>query len=176
MTAFSLAERVGKVFEVLVHHRVYADQARVKMFRKHYSQIPMAYLLIKEFLTHNGMYAPLSRSYLNYSASRCYKIYNILTKDEKESFWNMLHSEYAEKLGWIGKEAEDFDENEVCEFIASIILYEHEQYSRRLEKGHKLNLDNLKAKYKNAKFRKRFWHFFKKITLIKEKKTEESGK
>ena len=174
ISALSLAERVGKIFEVLVHHRVYADQSRAKMFRKYYSQIPLSYLQIKEFLMHNGMYAPLSSSFLNYSASRCYKIYNILGTDEKESFWNMLHSEYAEKLGWHGKEAEEFEEREVCEFVASIVLYDHNQYCRRVNKGHKLNIDNIDKKLKSAKRKKSFTAFFKTVIFRKKKNAEES--
>ena len=99
-TALSLAERVSRIDEVLVHHRIYSDQSRSKLFRKYYSQVPVVYLSVKEFLVQHGMYIPLSRSFLNFSVSRCFKIYNLLWNDAKADFWNMLHSGYADSLGW----------------------------------------------------------------------------
>lgn len=173
VSALSLAERVAKVFEVLVHHRIYTDQSRAKMFRKYYSQIPVAYSHMKEFLRQRGMYAPLSTSFLNLTASRCYKIYNILGFDAKENFWDMLNSEYAEKLGWQNREAEEFEEREVCEFVANIILYTHKQYKKRVAKGHRLNLNRLKATCKNNSFKKKLGAFFAKVTFRKKKKAEK---
>lgn len=160
VAALSLAERVGKIFDVLIHHRVYTDQSRAKMFRKYYAQVLVAYLAMKEFLRLNGMYAPLSTSFLNLTASRCYRIYNVLGSDSKEQFWDMLHEEYSESLGWNGKETEDFEESDVCEFVASVILYTHKQYKKRLAKGYRLDLDRLAAAFKNNGLRKKFRALF----------------
>ena len=172
VTAMCLAERVGKVFETLVHHRIYTDQSRAKMFRKYYSQVPVAYLKIKEFMTHNGMYAPLSSSFLNLSASRCYKIYNLLGSDAKEHFWDMLHSEFAEQLGWQGRDTDDFEELDVCEFAANVLLYTYKQYKKRIAKGHYLNLDRLRVILKNAHTKKKIRAFFSFLRFRKKKKAE----
>ncbi len=174
--ALSLAERVGKVFEVLMHHRIYTDQARAKLFRKYYSQVPLAYFEMKEFLRQNGMYSPLSTSFLNLTASRCYKIYNILGFEAKEHFWNMLHAEFSEKLGWHGREADEFEEKDVCEFVANVILYSHKQYKKRVAKGHRINIDKLSSIFKNKKIKKKFSAFFAKLTLRKKKKEKPTGK
>ena len=171
VSALSLAERVGKVFEVLLHHRVYTDQSRAKTFRKHYAQVLFVYLKMKEFLRQNGMYSPLSTSYLNLTASRCYRIYNVLGSDSKEKFWNMLHDEYAESLGWQGREADEFSEKEVYDFVANVILYTHKQYKKRVAKGIHLNLNRLKGTFKNS-FWKKIGAFFASFSLRKKKKAE----
>ena len=173
ITAFSLAARVGKVFETLLHHRIYSDQSRAKMFRKYYSQIPFAYLKIKEFLMHNGMYAPLSTSFLNLTASRCYKIYNVLGFESKDNFWDLLHGEYAEKLGWQNRDAEEFEEKEVCEFVANVILYSYKQFKKRVAKGHQLNLERLESTFKNNRIKKNLCAFLAKITFMKKKKANK---
>ena len=169
VSALSLAERVGKIPEVLIHHRIYTDQARSKMFRKHYSQVPGVYLEMKKFLEHNGMYAPLSTSFLNLTASRCYRVYNVLGWDDKEKFWNLLHNKYVDTLGWQGRETDDFEEKDVCEFVANIILYTHDQYKKRLDKGYQLDFEKLTAAFRNNKTKKRFGAFFKSLFLRKEK-------
>ena len=83
---------------------------------------------------HNGMYAPLSRSYLNLSASRCYKMFNLLSHDSKESLWNLLYDEYAEKLDWYNKAPEDFENEDVCEFANLVCKYNYKEYKRRLSR------------------------------------------
>lgn len=177
-TALSLAERVGRVDEVLIHHRVYSDQSRAKLFRKYYHQVPVVYLKIKEHLMHHGMYIPLSRSYLNLSAGRCYKIYNLLWSDAKENFWNILHNGYADSLNWYKYEPEDFENSEVYDFVANVGLYTHEQYVKRLNKGKKLeatSLDSthLQKKIKSAKASERIKA---KLAKIFGKKKKSSGK
>ncbi len=142
-TALSLAERVGKIDATLIHHRVYSDQSRAKLFRKYYAQVPVVYAKIKEHLMHHGMYIPLSRSFLNLSSGRCYKIYNLLWDEAKEEFWNLLHDGYAESFGWYNHEKVDFESKDVCEFAANVGLYTHEQYLGRTEKGKNIKLDNL---------------------------------
>ena len=168
VTALSLAERVGSIPDVLIHHRVYTDQARVKMFRKHYSQVLVVYLAMKEFLRQNGMYAPLSVAFLNLTAGRCYRIYNVLGSDSKEHFWDMLHTKYAEELGWLSREAEDFEEKDVCEFVANVILYNHKQYKKRISKGHRLDLDRLASTFKNDKIKKKIRAFFAAFSFKKK--------
>lgn len=137
VSALSLAERVGKVEEVLVHHRIHSEQSRAKMFKKHYEHVPMAYAKVKEFLVHNGMYAPLSRSFINLSASRCYRIFNLLSGDAKENFWNQLHSEYAEKMDWNGKSSEQFESAEVYEFANLASRFSYKEYKKRNSKKEK---------------------------------------
>ena len=138
-TALAFANRIAGYDEVLVHHRVYSDQSRAKLFRKYYSQVPAVYMKIKEFLMQNGMYIPLSNSYLNLSASRCYKIYNLLWSDAKSDFWDMLHDGYADQFGWFTHEADDFESSEVSDFVANVGLYTHNQYVRRLDRGRELD-------------------------------------
>lgn len=166
VTAMSLAERVGKVHKVLVHHRIHSEQSRAKMFRKYYSQVPIVYLKIKEFLIQHGMYAPLALSYLNLSSSRCYKIFNLLSNDSQESFWNMLHNEYAELLGWQGRDASDFESEDVSKFAIFVQLYNYDEYKKRMSADGSLKVGNVNIEI--AKKRKRIRTFFAKI--FKKKK------
>lgn len=138
MTSLSLAERVGKVHKTLIHHRIYSEQARTRLFRKYFTQIPEIYAKIKEFLSATGMFAPLSRAFINITASRLYKIYNFLDSDSKNGFWNMLHDGYSVRLGWCKLRVEDFEDADVCEFVANVQLYDHKQYKKRLLKGRTL--------------------------------------
>ncbi len=163
VTAMSLAERVGKVFDVLIHHRIHSEQSRAKMFKKYYYQIPVVYRKIKDFLMQNGMYAPLSVSFLNLSASRCYKIFNLLSSEAKEDFWNMFHNDYADILGWYGHDASDFDSEEIFEFVANVQMYDYALYKKRLEQGDKLKVTNLKQNIELVKKKKRIRAFFKKL-------------
>ena len=162
VTALSLADRVGKCHEKLIHHRVYTNQPRNKLFKKYYGQVPVVYEKIKEFLRSHGMYIPLSQSFLNLSASRCYKIYNLLWHDAKREFWNMLHEEYAEILAWTKAEPEYFESPEVCDFVANVIVYSHKQYVKREDRGLKLRLENVGRALKAIQLRKRIKEFFKK--------------
>jgi len=180
--ALSLAERVGRIDEVLIHHRIYSDQARAKQFKKYYNQVPVVYLKIKEFLAHHGMYVPLMRSYLNLSASRCYKIYNILWSDAKEKFWDLLHDGYADSFGWFRHEQSDFESEEVCDFVANVGLYTHAQYRKRVDRGRSLNLSGvdsdvlnrrIKTQKKKMRIRERFALFMHKIFKTKHKENKE---
>ena len=189
-TALSLAGRVGRIYETLVHHRVYSDQSRQKLFRKYYHQVPVVYLKVKEFLMQHGMYIPLMRSFLNFSANRCYKIYNLLWSDAKVQFWDMLHDGYADSLGWYKHPADDFESDVECDFVANIGLYTHKQFMKREDKGRHLNGEKLfdagfekrlKTKKKNERIRGFFaaiGRFFAMIGLafvkpFKRRKTEE---
>nr|MBE6544985.1 glycosyltransferase [Oscillospiraceae bacterium] len=142
-SAMSLAERVGRIDGTLVHHRVYSDQSRARLFRKYYGQVPVVYKKVKEFLMQRGMYVPLKKSFLNLSAGRCYKIYNLLWADGKESLWTLLHDEYAAELNWLGHEKTEFESPEVCEFVANVALYTHAEYRERVEKGKNINIGEL---------------------------------
>lgn len=152
-TALSLAERVGRVDEALIHHRVYSDQSRAKLFRQHYAQVPVVYSKIKEHLMHHGMYIPLARSFLNLSAGRCYKIYNLLWDEAKEEFWNLLHDTYASSLGWYNHEKTDFESKDVCEFVANVGLYSYDRYLNRTDKGKNIELDRLDKKKINRRIK-----------------------
>lgn len=166
VTAMSLAERVGKVFEVLMHHRIHSEQARVKMFKKYYSQVPLVYAKIKEFLMQHGMYAPLSVSYLNLSASRCYKIFNLLPHDAKEMFWNQLFSESISNLGWGGDVLSDITDREVREFVANVRSCDYELYKKRCRKGKSIDFSergNSKGEAKTKSEIRKIRSFFKNV-------------
>lgn len=185
--ALSLADRVSRVYETLVHHRIYHLQHRAKLFKKHYDQVPVVYLRVKEFLMRHGMYIPLSKSFLNFSASRCYKIFNLIPLDKKDNFWDLLHRGYADSLGWYRHEAHDFEHIEVYDFAANIGLYTYDQYERRKLKGKlqdlkNMTLDTLKRKIKQldakAKIRERFNKVKDKILALWHKifpKKENDG-
>jgi len=162
--AVALAEKIAKVPGVLMHHRVHSEQSRVKSFKKYYSQIPVVYTRIKEFLMSRGMYAPLSFSFLNLSASRCFKVYNLLGGDAKEGFWDMIHETYSEQLGWSERTSADFESGEVCDFVANVQMYDYDEYKWRISHGRKLKLDdaNHKRKYKVAKNKKKWRSFVAK--------------
>ena len=129
--AVACASRIAKCEDILVHHRVYSEQSRPKMFKKHYHDVPLVYSEIKKFLMHRGIYAPISSSFMNLSASRCYNIYNILWKDAKESFWNLLHEEYAELLDWTSADPDEVERPVVRSFIAAVSMYSHKQYVKK---------------------------------------------
>lgn len=129
--ALATASAIAKEGSILVHHRIHSEQSRPKMFKKYYTDVPNVYYEIKKFLMQRGIYAPVSSSFMNLSASRCYKIYNTLWKDAKENFWNLLHGEYAELLGWKVFEADEVESPAVRSFIAGVSLYTHKQYIKK---------------------------------------------
>ena len=163
VTALSLADRVGKVPDILMHHRVYSSQSKNKLFKKYYAQVPVIYAKIKEFLRGHGVYSPLVQSYINLSTSRCYKIYNLLWRDAKEEFWNMLHEDYSEILGWTSASAEDFESDDVRDFTANVIMYTHSQYVKREKKGRKVRLASVGPTIKTNKQRKKIKEFFARL-------------
>ena len=144
VTSLSLAERIGKCEGVLIHHRVYKEQAREKLFRKYYAQAPKMYADIKAFLMQHGMYLPLSVSFVNLTASRCFKIYNLLWADAKREFYTMLNEGLAEQMGWSEVAAEDYTDPAVCRFAATVQMYSYEQSKRREARGRKLSFESLK--------------------------------
>ncbi len=169
--ALSLANRVARIWETLVHHRIYHLQHRAKLFKKHYDQVPVVYLKVKEFLMRHGMYIPLSKSFLNFSASRCYKIFNLLSADKKEEFWDLLHRGYADSLGWYRHEAHDFEHIEIYDFTANIGLYTYDQYEKlklkgRLQNIKNMTLDTLKKKIKQLEAKAKIKE---RINTVKEK-------
>ncbi len=133
--AMAFAERVGKVHRVLAHHRIYNEQTRAKVYKKYFAQVPMVYEKIKEFLMKGGMYQPIIKSFFNLCASRCYYIYGLIPPDAKEVFWNLLHEEYAQKLGWYDVPVSDISNDNVSDFISNVLLYNNSQYKKRLSKG-----------------------------------------
>ncbi len=172
VTALAYAERVAKVPEVLVHHRVYNEQSRARTFKKYYHQVPLVYLRIKEFLMKGGMYHPLSKGFLNLSASRCRHVYNLLDSGGKEKLFNLLHDNYAEELGWPEHSSEDFYRTEVCDFCANVTMYNHDQYRRRIKRGKKLNAERVDKTLQHNQKRKAIRGFFKKLFSKKEKSGE----
>lgn len=157
--ALSLAERVGKESRVLVHHRIYSEQSRAKLFRKYYAQVPVVYERLLEFLKSDGMYLPLKRSYLNLSASRFYKIYNLLWQEVKGEFYDMYHEKYAEAFGWAKAAPEDIESSEVRDFVANVLLYNHEQYLERVAKGLAVKTDRVEQRVKKRHIRRRIKTF-----------------
>ncbi len=143
-SAMATAERVGMVKGNLIHHRIYSEQSRATLFRKYYGQVPVVYAKIREFLMQRGMYVPLKRGYLNFSTGRCYKIYNLLWNDGKERLWNMLHSRYATELDWLNHDKTDYESAEVCEFVANVALYTHQEYLERTTLGKNINIEALR--------------------------------
>ena len=176
-SALALAERVGRVEGTLIHHRVYSEQSRSRLFRKYYGQVPVVYKKLKKFLMARGMYIPLKKGYLNLSAGRLYKIYNILWSDGKEQLWNMLHDEYVQELEWLTHDKSAFESTEVCEFVANVALYTHDEYLARVDEGKRIIVEELEENeisdkvQKNQKISKRrdgihrllgFFNIFKK--------------
>ena len=142
-SALALAERVGRIESVLIHHRVYSEQSRARLFRKYYSQVPIIYKKLKSFLMQRGLYIPLKRGYLNFSAGRCYRIYNLLWEDGKERLWNMLHDGYYAEFDWHTHEKTDFESLEVYEFVANVALYSYSEYHARMEQGKNIDTEQL---------------------------------
>ena len=171
VTALAFAERVGKLPEILIHHRVYSEQSRARQFKKYYSQVPEVYVKIKEFLMKGGMYQPLERGFVNLTTSRCFHVYKLLWSDARADFWDMLHSGYAERLGWFDRAEDFFEKSDVCEFCANVQLYNFKQYSKRCQRGLRLKLGHIKQKLQSSKRWKKFCEFFAKI--FKKKKREE---
>lgn len=160
MTSLAMADRIGKTFDCLIHHRVYSEQSKNRFFRKYYHQVPELYEKIKEFLMHNGMYLPLLRSFLNLSASRCFKIYNLLWIDVKGDFWDNLHNSYAERLGWEKALGEEIESEDVREFVGDILLHDHKQHLKHTEKGEKTAIEDVPGKLSFLKIRKKIADFF----------------
>jgi hypothetical protein len=142
---------------------VYSNQPRSKLFRKYYNQVPVVYAKIKEFLRSHGMYEPLSQSFLNLSASRCYKIYNLLWSDAKEEFWDMLHTEYAEIFSWTKAEPEYFESDEVRDFVASVLMYTHKQNSKREDRGLKVHIGKVGRAIKAIHLKNKIKEIFGKV-------------
>lgn len=156
MSALATATRIAKDDTVLVHHRIYSEQSRPKMFKKYYTNVPVVYEEIKRFLMQRGIYAPISSSFMNLSASRCYKIYNILWKDAKEHFWDLLHDEYAVRLGWNAFDSDEVEKPAVRSFIASVLLYKHKQYVKKNKGVAIVENEGVEQKFKRRKAFKKF--------------------
>ena len=101
------------------------------------------------------MYIPLAKSYLNLSASRCFKIYNLLWEEGKTRFWDTLHSGYAEEFGWYRHEKEDFESPEVYQFVCNVGLYTYSQYLVRVQRGESLDASQLDKEKMNRRLAER---------------------
>ena len=115
------------------------------------------------------MYAPLFTSYLNLSVSRCYKLYKVLPKDAKETFWNLLHDGLMEELGWLGREISDFENEELYSFVANAEMYTHDQYRKRLQRGIEEQPQKTSQSLKSFKTRRKLKKFFFGFLKKKEK-------
>ena len=163
LCALAMADRVGKVSEVLVHHRVYSQQSKNKLFKKYYNQVPSLYAELKKYLMQNGVFSPLFRTFINYTTSRCFKIYNVLWNDAKDEFWNLLYNGAAEKIDWIKADPDDFESEEVRDFTASVLIYNHKQYLKREKKGARVKISGVRQGIKNVRFRKRIRELLSKL-------------
>ena len=160
VATLSMADRIGKLHEILIHHRVYTEQSRNRFFRKYFDKVPEMFLKAKEFLMHRGMYIPLAQSFLNMSGSRLYKIYNILWIDAKAILWNSLHSKYAALLGWEKAEPEEIESDDVRDFVANTLLYDHRAYLKRTSKGIRVRIEEVGKKLRSLKIRQKIGDFF----------------
>ena len=151
--AIALADRIGKNFDVLVHHRVYPGQTRTALFRKYYMQVPDLYLSIKEHLMRHGVYLPLERSYLALSASRCYKVYNVLWWVGKAEMWEKLHEGgYAERLGWERILTDELEDEEVQVFASSALVNTHKKEIKRFRRDFTLKPGRARGKLRRIRF------------------------
>jgi hypothetical protein len=171
--ALSVAERVERIEDVMIHHRVYSDQSRARLFRKYYSQVPVVYKKIKDFMMSHGMFVPLARSFIKFSSDRCFKIYNLLWADGKEKLWDMLHGGYAEEFGWFKHEKDVYEGTEVLEFVSNVGLYTYHEYTERTDKGKNIDTEQLDKETINRQRKKkengrRFRFFFRFLTRKKD--------
>ena len=167
LSALSLAQRVGRVEQVMVHHRIYYDRSRAKLYRKHYSTLIEMYMRVKTFLMRHGMYVPLTGAFVNTSVEHCYRVFGLLWSDEKQKFWDSLHDGYADSLGWFTQEASEFDSEELADFAANVGIYTYEQYmsrlgSRTMVKGSKLSPKRLLRRIRGAKLWEKLLGRFRK--------------
>lgn len=144
-STMALAERVQRIDGVLIHHRVYFEQSRSTLFRKYYGQVPVVYSKLRQFLMSQGMYIPLKKGYLNLSAGRCYKIFNLLWADGKERMWNLLHDQYVAELDWLNNDRADIENAEVRDFVANVALYQYAEFLDREERGRTIDVENLET-------------------------------
>ena len=152
-TSVALADRIGKNFDVLIHHRIYPEQSRTKLFRKYYMQVPDLYLGIKEVLMHHGVYLPLQRSYLTLSASRCYKVYNVLWWVAKAEMWEKLHEGgYAERLGWEALLTDEIEDEEAQVFASSALVNTHKKEIKRFRRDFSLKPGRARKKLRRLRF------------------------
>lgn len=168
-TALAQAERIGRTEGIHLHHRVYSEQGRSRLFRKYYHQVPGIYADLRDFLMHNGMYLPLEKSYLNLVASRCFKLYNLLWIDAKIAYWNLLHEKYADALGWTESTPALITDREVSEFVANTEMFTYAQYLKREARGIKIKLADFARSRRGALKRKKFRDFFTNIFRKKDK-------
>lgn len=153
MTAFALADRIGKNFDLLVHHRIYSGQSRTKLFRKYYMQVPDIYLGIKQMLMKHGVYLPLQRSYLTLTATRCYKVYNVIWWVAKAELWEKLHEGgYAEKLGWEALLKDEIEDEEAQVFATSALVNTHKKEIKRFRRDLSLKPGRARKKLRRLRF------------------------
>ena len=93
-------------------------------------------------------------------------MYNVLWRDAQAEFWNLLHDGYAEELGWTTVEPDEFENDEVRDFVANVIIYNAKQYDKREKKGLRVKIKNvaktIRARKKRTKVREFFSSIFKR--------------
>ena len=118
---------------------------------------------IKEFLVSHGMYAPLVRSYLNFTVDRAEKLFNLLPNEHKDDFWNILHNEYLEALAWAGRDAADFDRPELYDFVTCLEHYTYDEYKKAIKHRDQPFDDAVKLSAEYARRRSRIRGFFSRV-------------
>ena len=163
VTALAMAGRIGKVHKPLMHHRIHSGQTYSKLFAKQFKNVPFVFARIKEFLVSRGTYSPLVRSYLNLSVDRIRNVFNILPSNLKDDFWDLLHKEYIDKLGWRERETSDFDTPELYDFIACVELYTYSDYKKSVRRRALWSDKPEQTSAEVAKRRKRIRSFFRHL-------------
>ena len=75
----------------------------------------------------------------------------------------MLHSEYAEIFGWTKAEPEYFESDEVRDFVASVLMYNYKQNSKREDRGLGVRIKRVGRALKAMKIRKTIKEGFAKV-------------
>ena len=81
----------------------------------------------------------------------------------------MLHDGMVNELEWNDRDADEFEEEDVCDFVANLVLYTHGQYRKRLAKGHRFSLEKLRLLFENGRIKKKL-----RISAKKAKKAEKT--
>lgn len=162
--ALAFAERVGKTMCVLAHHRVYSQQTRAKEYKKHYDQVPLVFLRIKEFLMKGGMHQPLHKGFFNLSLGKCYHVYELLPDRNKESFWELLRESYVDALGWGELPVSEIRNDLQAQFLSSLLLYTYAQHTARLKRDAKaIPSEKVGTELVKVRKREKIKAFFKKL-------------
>ena len=97
------------------------------------------------------------------------KLDNLLWWDAKGAFYNLYHSEYAELLGWSKADRSEFESDEVRDFVANVLMYNHSQYKKREDSGQKVRIENVEPSLRKQKWWRGITGFFARLFGKKDK-------